>query len=200
MYRSVRREASVGYPPEAMSDDNVRPRATAALGLAALGVVYGDIGTSPLYAIRECFHGPHAVAVSQGNVLGVLSLRKRNIVRTKARGLSDKDLAAEKGWRVIRNQNCRGCHQIDGEGGDFLRLVEDKALGPPILNGEGDRVQSDWLFAFLKGPTPIRPWLSVRMPTFGFPDSTASNLVRAFQATAPKGGGYEEVRPSLASA
>jgi len=64
----------VGYSPGAMSDDIVRPRATAALGLAALGVVYGDIGTSPLYAIRECFHGPHAVAVSQGNVLGVLSL------------------------------------------------------------------------------------------------------------------------------
>jgi KUP system potassium uptake protein len=49
-------------------------RAAAALGIAALGVVYGDIGTSPLYAIRECFHGPHAVAVTEGNVLGVLSL------------------------------------------------------------------------------------------------------------------------------
>jgi hypothetical protein len=53
---------------------NPSERATAALGLAALGVVYGDIGTSPLYAIRECFHGPHAVAVTEGNVLGVLSL------------------------------------------------------------------------------------------------------------------------------
>jgi KUP system potassium uptake protein len=42
--------------------------------LAALGVVYGDIGTSPLYALRECFHGPHAVAPTPGNVLGVLSL------------------------------------------------------------------------------------------------------------------------------
>ena len=45
-----------------------------ALSLAALGVVYGDIGTSPLYALRECFHGPHAVAPTPGNVLGVLSL------------------------------------------------------------------------------------------------------------------------------
>ncbi|HEX6729412.1 MAG TPA: KUP/HAK/KT family potassium transporter, partial [Pyrinomonadaceae bacterium] len=44
------------------------------LSLAALGVVYGDIGTSPLYAIRECFHGPHAVAPSRLNILGVLSL------------------------------------------------------------------------------------------------------------------------------
>ena len=44
------------------------------LALGALGVVYGDIGTSPLYAIRECFHGPHAIPVNETNVLGVLSL------------------------------------------------------------------------------------------------------------------------------
>lgn len=44
------------------------------LSLAALGVVYGDIGTSPLYAIRECFFGEYAVAVTPPNVLGVLSL------------------------------------------------------------------------------------------------------------------------------
>ncbi|MHC1789818.1 potassium transporter Kup [Solidesulfovibrio sp.] len=47
---------------------------TAALSLGALGVVYGDIGTSPLYAIKECFHGIHAIAVTPANVLGVLSL------------------------------------------------------------------------------------------------------------------------------
>jgi KUP system potassium uptake protein len=44
------------------------------LCLTALGIVYGDIGTSPLYALRECFHGPHAVPVTYENVLGVLSL------------------------------------------------------------------------------------------------------------------------------
>jgi KUP system potassium uptake protein len=46
----------------------------ATLALAALGVVYGDIGTSPLYAIRESFYGTHGIAVTPGNVLGVLSL------------------------------------------------------------------------------------------------------------------------------
>ena len=46
----------------------------AGLSLAALGVVFGDIGTSPLYALRECFHGEYAIAVSHANVLGVLSL------------------------------------------------------------------------------------------------------------------------------
>jgi KUP system potassium uptake protein len=44
------------------------------LSLAALGVVYGDIGTSPLYALRECFSGTHAIAPTRVNVLGVLSL------------------------------------------------------------------------------------------------------------------------------
>ena len=44
------------------------------LSLGALGVVYGDIGTSPLYAIRECFFGEYAVVPSEANVLGVLSL------------------------------------------------------------------------------------------------------------------------------
>src|SRR3954465_13262102 len=44
------------------------------LALGALGVVYGDIGTSPLYTLKECFHGEHAIAVTPQNVFGVLSL------------------------------------------------------------------------------------------------------------------------------
>jgi len=44
------------------------------LSLAAVGVVYGDIGTSPLYALRECFHGPHSIVPTPANILGVLSL------------------------------------------------------------------------------------------------------------------------------
>ncbi|MBI4961063.1 MAG: potassium transporter Kup [Desulfovibrio sp.] len=50
------------------------PVQTASLSLAALGVVYGDIGTSPLYTIKECFSGLHAVAPTPGNVLGILSM------------------------------------------------------------------------------------------------------------------------------
>jgi KUP system potassium uptake protein len=46
----------------------------AKFALAALGVVYGDIGTSPLYAAKECFMPPHGVAVTEGNVFGILSL------------------------------------------------------------------------------------------------------------------------------
>ena len=44
------------------------------LTIGAIGIVYGDIGTSPLYAMRECFYGSHSVPPTQENVLGVLSL------------------------------------------------------------------------------------------------------------------------------
>ena len=46
----------------------------AMMSLGALGVVYGDIGTSPLYALRECFAGTHTVEPTRANVLGILSL------------------------------------------------------------------------------------------------------------------------------
>jgi KUP system potassium uptake protein len=44
------------------------------LSLAALGVVFGDIGTSPLYAVKECFTGIHTLPVTEASVLGILSL------------------------------------------------------------------------------------------------------------------------------
>ena len=47
---------------------------TKGLLVAALGVVFGDIGTSPLYTLKECFGGEHAVPLTPGNVLGILSL------------------------------------------------------------------------------------------------------------------------------
>lgn len=46
----------------------------ATITIAAIGVVYGDIGTSPLYAMRECFSGSYAVLPTRDNVLGILSL------------------------------------------------------------------------------------------------------------------------------
>lgn len=44
------------------------------LTMGALGVVFGDIGTSPLYTLREAFHGPHALPLTTNNVFGILSL------------------------------------------------------------------------------------------------------------------------------
>lgn len=56
------------------SRDEQRSRQLFLLSLTALGVVFGDIGTSPLYALRECFLGLHRYPPTEVNILGVLSL------------------------------------------------------------------------------------------------------------------------------
>jgi len=56
------------------SNEPKSKRYLATLYLGALGVVYGDIGTSPLYAFRECFAEEHGLAASPANIMGVLSL------------------------------------------------------------------------------------------------------------------------------
>ncbi len=51
-----------------------RKERVAPLALAAMGVVFGDIGTSPLYTMKEVFNGSHAVAATPANLMGILSL------------------------------------------------------------------------------------------------------------------------------
>ncbi|MFX6679314.1 KUP/HAK/KT family potassium transporter, partial [Acinetobacter baumannii] len=56
-----------------MTQATQEPKALAPLMLAALGVVFGDIGTSPLYAFKEAFAGSHGLPLSEANVLATLS-------------------------------------------------------------------------------------------------------------------------------
>jgi mono/diheme cytochrome c family protein len=90
----------------------------------------------------------------------------------------------------VRRQNCVGCHEIEGDGGDYKTLVADPSLAPPLLTPEGAKVQPDWLYAFLQGPITIRPWLSVRMPTFGLDDGRWNEIIRYFQATGDSIGAF----------
>jgi mono/diheme cytochrome c family protein len=81
----------------------------------------------------------------------------------------------------MHQYNCIGCHEIEGRGGFIRKYYQDNpTLAPPILNGEGEKVQSQWLFSFLKSPVPIRPWLELRMPTFGFSNEHTGQLVDFF--------------------
>jgi mono/diheme cytochrome c family protein len=84
------------------------------------------------------------------------------------------------GRTLVHRRNCVGCHTIEGDGGDYLKLVADSSLGPPLLTPEGARVQPDWLYAFIRGPITIRPWLSVRMPTFGLDDQNVNSVITYF--------------------
>src|SRR2546421_384751 len=62
-------------PPQRVhAEERPTGRRLVVLSLTALGIVYGDIGTSPLYAFREGFTGHHAFPATQENVYGLLSL------------------------------------------------------------------------------------------------------------------------------
>jgi KUP system potassium uptake protein len=102
---------------DSLATSAARSRALLPLTLTAIGVVYGDIGTSPLYAMRECFFGSHSVPPTHENVLGVLSL----IIYSLLLVISVKYIAI-----VMRADN-------QGEGG-ILALT---ALLPPAMRGPG---------------------------------------------------------------
>ena len=57
-----------------MQNQTVEKASVPILTLAALGVVFGDIGTSPLYALKESFHATHGMPINEINILGILSL------------------------------------------------------------------------------------------------------------------------------
>ena len=95
------------------------------------------------------------------------------------------------GRTMVHRRNCVGCHIIEGDGGDFVKLVADPSLGPPMLTPEGARVQSDWLYAFLRGPISIRPWLNVRMPTFGLDDASLNGIIGYFGAVSNTIGPFQ---------
>jgi mono/diheme cytochrome c family protein len=115
-------------------------------------------------------------------VTAVLGFQQLNAAPTVVKQLSPSEAAIERGRRIVKDHNCQGCHVIEGFGGSFRSLVADASLAPPIIQGEGAKVQSDWLFGFLEAPKTgeIRPWLEVHMPTFGFTDDELNDLTLYF--------------------
>jgi mono/diheme cytochrome c family protein len=93
----------------------------------------------------------------------------------------DKRLqAVETGRRMTHYYNCINCHQIEEMGGYVKATLDDEGFAPPYLFPEGSKVQEPWLANFLKGPTPIRPWLKLRMPTFHVNDSEITTISKYF--------------------
>ena len=95
---------------------------------------------------------------------------------------SARNDALREGRNLVRRRNCIGCHEIEADGGDYVALVDDPSLAPPMLTPQGAKVQPDWMYAFLQGPIPIRPWLDVRMPTFGLDDAHWNGVIDYFGA------------------
>lgn len=86
-----------------------------------------------------------------------------------------------EGMKVANQYNCYGCHNIDGIGGALSKAFDDQNYGPPYLSQEGYRVQTEWLYDFLKNVHPIRPYVKVRMPNFNFKHDELNKLVAGFQ-------------------
>jgi cytochrome c2 len=107
-------------------------------------------------------------------------------------GMDPLRAAVFKGERLVFWNGCRNCHVVENRGGKIRDLYNDEnvTFAPPVLTGEGAKVQPAWLFAFLKSPATLRPWLSVRMPTFHFNDADATALVHYFAASSNKSFPY----------
>ena len=118
-----------------------------------------------------------------------------NIPQNYQRELSNKEKILETGRRIVSNYNCRGCHNVEGEGGIIQKYIKNKNFYPPPLDKEpyhvGERIKASWLFSFLKNPTPVRTWLKVRMPTFNFSDKEIRELTAYFEALVPGEVSYE---------
>jgi mono/diheme cytochrome c family protein len=95
------------------------------------------------------------------------------------------------GRTLVHRRNCVGCHIIEGDGGEMVKLVAEPSLGPPMLTPEGARVQPDWLYAFLRGPIQIRPWINVKMPTFGLDDQNLNGIIDYFGAVSNSIGPFQ---------
>jgi cytochrome c1 len=113
------------------------------------------------------------------------------------RRLSDEHRAIQEGRSLVKRYNCNGCHVIEGQGGAIAAFYSDKAMAPPPLEvgalHQGEKVQATWLYQFLGRPTPLRPWLHVRMPTFDLPIEEATTLTSYFAALGGQRLPYEYV-------
>ena len=109
-----------------------------ALALAALGVVYGDIGTSPLYAVKEVFGGPYPLPLNTDYILGTLSLvfwALIVVVSLKYVGFVMRaDNRGQGGIMALMALALRG---TPGSRGQRARIIVLGLIGTSLLCGEG---------------------------------------------------------------
>lgn len=137
-------------------------------------------------------------------VTALVGLVKPSATAAKIYPRTPRNLYVEDGQRLVREFNCQGCHVIEGRGGSIrpkmwegvvkyegmdsvIASLDENTLkqaavnvSPPNLAGAGAKIRSEWLAKFIRDPSAIhpRPWLKVRMPTFGFSDTQVNTLVK----------------------
>jgi mono/diheme cytochrome c family protein/cbb3-type cytochrome oxidase cytochrome c subunit len=89
--------------------------------------------------------------------------------------------------------NCNGCHRLNGRDPNIAQWLERKSQTGPTLDGVGARLQGQYMYQFVLEPKAVRPWLKMRMPTFGFTEAQARLLVDGFAAAGAVSNPYTYV-------
>lgn len=118
----------------------------------------------------------------------ITGMTAEKLTPKEPRQLTPAEFQIERGRWLVKENNCQGCHLVEGRGWAIRGTGIAPGMEPPMISGtptqlrQGQRTNPDWLFHFLKAPPTgeVRPWLKVRMPTFGFSDGDANTLVRYF--------------------
>ena len=102
------------------SREEVQGRHLVAMSITALGIVFGHIGTSPIYALRESFHAANGIDPTQANVLGVLSLN------LWSRGISRRpfDPGGLRGERAYVRYDADELLPLERELSSYMRRAE----------------------------------------------------------------------------
>jgi cytochrome c2 len=144
-----------------------------------------DEGKETVKTYDELFKMPNfgmSEREAEAVTTNVLGFRKSAVVASRRAGYGENVAALAAGRNLVTKYNCQGCHLLEGQGHAIRTSIEDVGLLPPNLASEGARVQTPWLFGYLHDPASetMRPWLAVRMPTFGFSDEEVNTLIGYF--------------------
>jgi len=133
----------------------------AALTLAALGVVYGDIGTSPLYAVKEVFSGNHPIPLNEGNIYGCLSLFFwALIIVVSVKYVSFILRADNRGEGGIMALIALALREVQGKPRQTAVVVVLGVLGAAMFYGDGMVTPAISVLSAVEGLGVIAPALS----------------------------------------
>lgn len=136
-------------------------------------------GYHELYKMPDFGMGDREAEAVLANVMG---FTEESVVAERKADQGGRGEALAAGRNLITKYNCQGCHLIEGQGHAIRTSIEDPGMLPPNLASQGARVQPEWLFDYLHDPSSetMRPWLTVRMPTFDFSDDEINTVLTYF--------------------
>ncbi|MEX2215461.1 MAG: hypothetical protein WD768_15110 [Phycisphaeraceae bacterium] len=130
---------------------------------------------------------------AQSIITFVTSIRKPLVDTALQKVADDLGRKATIGRQIAEKYNCIACHNIDGndvaiqqyfgvldEQGRFNNESQRLQSAPPRLIGQGAKTQPDWIVHFLQNVHELRPWLSVRMPSFHFAEGDPNGIAEYF--------------------